>query len=207
MVLKELSKTKIVLEGIYHLCAYSPVKGNADADYKLSIEIPVTFPKTIPIVREISYKIPRDKKHHISVNPINFTDSLCLGSRIRILQKMSEHPTISGFLEKCVVPFLYSIIKNKFLFGELEHDSDGIFDDYQELFDVTSDTQVLNVLLCLSKKKRIANKQLCPCGCGFQLGKCKLHYDINKIRKLASRNSFKMEYYNLVKDKRKVYLN
>ena len=207
MVFISLSASRIVLEGNYHLCAYHDKSGNVDADYKLRIEIPSSFPRDIPIVREISYKIPRDRKHHINIDPISYTDSLCLGSRIKILQKISEKPTITGFIEKCVVPQLCANEKGAFIFGELAHYADGIFDDYQDIFNVSTDRQVINILLCLSKKKRIANKWSCPCECGGQrLGKCKVHNKINQIRRLASRNSFKLEYISLKKEKKNMYL-
>jgi hypothetical protein len=198
MVFVSLSSTQAVLEGIYHLHAHHPSKGNADCDYKLRIEIPNSFPRKIPIVRETSYKIPRDRRHHVNMD----SDSLCLGSRISILQKMHENPTISGFVEKCIVPFLYSVTFNSFVFGELEHGCDGILEEYQDIFSVFTDMQVLNILLCISKKKRIANKYPCPCGCGYRLGKCKLHDIINRVRYLAPRNSFKVEYNNILKEKK-----
>jgi len=197
-----LSSTQAVLEGTYHLCAHHPEGGDVDCDYKLRIEIPSSFPSEIPVVREKSYKIPRDRKHHINNDLVNYTDSLCLGSRIRILQKIHENPTVSGFVEKCVVPFLYSISIGKFIFGELDHGSKGILKEYKEIFSVTTNDQVLNILLCISKKKRIANKRICPCGCGYRLGKCKRHFIINKIRYLAPRNSFRNEYNNIIKQMR-----
>ena len=202
-----LTLTQAVLEGIYHLSAHHSIGGNVDYDYKLRIEIPAAFPKEIPIVREISNKIPRDDHHHVSRDIINYTDNLCLGSRIRVLQKINENPTISGFIEKCVVPFLYANASDDFVFGELEHGWDGILDDYKEIFSVSTNEQVLKILLCVSKKKRIANKQLCPCGCKRRLGKCNLHNKINEIRYLASRNSFKVEYNNIVKARKYKTIN
>jgi len=207
MVIVDLSSSRAVLEGVYHLCAYHPIRGNADCDYKLRIEIPVSFPKEIPIVRETSNIIPRDDNHHVNRNTIHYTDNLCLGSRIRILQKINENPTISGFIEKCVVPFLYAIATGGFVFGELDHGHRGISEDYEEIFSVLTSKQVLDILLCLSRKKRLANKQPCPCGCGYRLGKCKLHYRINNIRQLSSRNSFKVEYNNIIKERKYEALN
>jgi hypothetical protein len=138
---------------------------------------------------------------------IHYTDSLCLGSRIRILHEINKNPTISGFMENCVVPFLYAIASGDFIFGELAHGYEGIIDDYQDMFSVSTIKQVLDILLCISKKKRIANKDPCPCGCGYRLGKCKLRYTINKVRRLSSRNSFKAEYNIIVKERKYKTLN
>ena len=207
MVIVYLSSSRAVLEGVYHLHAHHPIRGNVDSDYKLRIEIPASFPKEIPIVRETGNIIPRDNRHHVSRDIINYTDNLCLGSRIRVLQKINEKSTISSFIEKCVAPFLYAIALDDFVFGELEHDWDGILDDYKEIFSVSTDEQVLDILLCISKKKRIANKQCCPCKCGQRLGKCKIHNKVNQIRRLASRNSFKAEYNDLLKEKQSAYFS
>ena len=69
-----ISETEITLTGKYELCSYMTGYGNVDENYELEIKIPNSFPKGIPIVREISNKIPRDYNHHI-----NFTDdSFCL---------------------------------------------------------------------------------------------------------------------------------
>jgi hypothetical protein len=203
MTFAALSSKQAMLEGTYHLSAYHPAGGNVDKDYNLRIEIPVSFPREVPIVREINYLIPRDNNHHINRG----TDSLCLGSRIKILQKIYENPTISGFVEKCVVPLLYAAVLDDFVFGELEHGYRGILEDYKEIFSVSTSTQVLGILFCLSRKKRFANKQLCPCGCGHRLGKCKIHNTINNIRRLSFRNSFKIEYDNILKEKRYEVLN
>jgi len=196
-----LSDTKAILQGTYHLCAHHEKRGNAEFDYGLRIEIPAEFPNDIPIVREISYIIPRNDDHHINRDIENYTDSLCLGARIKILQKISENPTITGFVEKCVVPFLYSVTKKEFVFGELKHYYKGIVEEYEDIFDVSGSNKVINILLCLSKKKRIANKYPCPCGCGKRLGKCILHNKINRIRRFDSKKSFKKEYYQILKEK------
>jgi len=201
MSIISLSDTKAILQGTYHLCAHHKKRGDVDFDYGLRIEIPAKFPNEIPIVREISNIIPRDDDHHVNRDKKNYTDSLCLGSRIKILQKISENPTIIGFIEKCVVPFLYSITKNEFVFGELKHYYNGIIEDYEDIFDVSGSNKVIRILLCLSKKKRISNKYPCPCGCGKRLGKCILHNKINHIRRLASKKSFKEEYYQILNEK------
>jgi hypothetical protein len=194
MSVKKLTNICLVIAGNYRCIAYHEKGGDTDLNYNLQIEIQAAFPKAIPIVREISHLIPRDKKHHVNRDYINKKDSLCLGSRIRILQTISRNPTVTGFVEKCVVPFLYSAKKGKFVFGELAHYYEGIVEDYEDIFDISGSQNVLMILNCLSKKKRIANKLSCPCGCGKKLGKCPFHFKINENRHLASRFSFKQEY-------------
>jgi hypothetical protein len=200
MSVKKLTNTCLVIAGNYRCIAYHEKGGDADLNYNLQIEIPATFPKAVPIVREISYLIPRYKKYHINRDYNNKKDSLCLGSKIRILQIISKNPTVTGFVEKCVVPFLYSAKKGKFVFGELAHYYEGIVEDYEDIFDISGSQSVLKILNCLSKKKRIANKLSCPCGCGKRLGKCFLRFKINENRHLASRFSFKQEYEQIFQE-------
>ena len=69
----------------------------------------------------------------------------------------------------------------KMVFGELSHGNMGLLEDYLELYEKE---QIEVVRSLVNKKKRVANKILCPCGCHQRLGKCKLHYKINALREL-----------------------
>ena len=187
-----IEETEITLTGKYELCSCMTGYGNVDENYELEIKIPNSFPKGIPIVREISNKIPRDYNHHI-----NFTDdSLCLGSDIRIQTEIYNNPTLDGFMNKCIVPFLTAATikiktENTEVFRGLAHGDRGLLDDYKDIFSVNTDEQVIQILKALGLRKRIANKLLCPCGCGKKLGNCKLHFVINKVRKINYRSWFK----------------
>lgn len=103
---------------------------------------------------------------------------------------------MSYFAEKCLVPYLYAVsykIKNggDLFFGELAHSSQGVLQDYCELFGVNTKLQVFQVLKLLALKKRIANKMLCPCGCNRKLGSCILHFKLNKFREFISKGCLK----------------
>jgi len=100
----------------------------------LEITVPAEFPKLLPTARETGGKIPRDGKHHV-----NDDKSLCLGSPLRLRLKVSGKPTLSGFAESCLVPYLYAVsykLQNgvEFPFGELSHGEAGIIEDYMEMF-------------------------------------------------------------------------
>jgi len=159
--------------------------------YALEIEVPNSFPQVAPLVTETDHKIPRDGKHH--VNPPD--DTLCLGSPLRMLWKLRRVPTLVGFAEECLVPYLYSISHKlqygMFPFGELEHGEPGIISDYLNLFRLKSKEQVLRALELLGMKKRLANKEPCPCGCGRRLGACRYRLKMVELRGLASRSWFR----------------
>lgn len=168
------------------------VAGGVDVldSYRLKIEIPSTFPRAIPKVWELNGKIPLDGTFH--VNP---DKTLCLGSPIQVLLKIAESPTIVGFVEACLIPFLYAVSRKKteggkFFMGELDHGEAGIIEDYKRIFRLKTRDEVLLTLDLLSLKKRVANKRPCVCGCGKLLGRCQFHYKINSVRRIAPRSWF-----------------
>ena len=156
--------------------------------YQLEISVSASFPRSIPDIVEVKSKIQRNGNYH--VNP---DGTLCLGSPLRIMEKISKNPTLIGFAETCLVPFLYAISHKRqnggeFPFSELAHGSQGVIDDYKDLFHLDERFQVIPTIFLLGLKRRIANKKQCPCGCGKRLGKCRFHLKLNAYRALAWRS-------------------
>jgi hypothetical protein len=155
--------------------------------YYLEICINQNFPNVIPIVKETDQKIPKIADYHVFKD-----DRLCFGAKLILLMKIKKDPTLSGFAENCLVPYLYAMsykLRNggEFIFGELEHGVQGILNEYKRYFGLTSNDQVLKTLKLISNfKKRIANKKMCPCGCNRKLTNCSLHNKVTEIRKNIS---------------------
>ncbi len=182
---------ELILEGNFNMVVQYDGFPKINKTYNLQIKIFQNFPYSIPIVTEVEGKIPRDGNHH--VNP---DKTLCLGSQIKLLELIHKKPTLEGFVEYCLIPFLYAATLKMeynidFIFGELAHGDDGLIDEYCALFGVTNKEQVLNVLTMLTLNKRVANKWSCPCQCENRLGKCSLRFKINKYRKIAFRSWYK----------------
>jgi hypothetical protein len=159
--------------------------------FEISISIPESFPKELPSVVETGQRIPRWPEFH--VNP---DGTLCVGSPVRILTIQSQAPTIQGYVQRCVNPYLAAIshkLKHggDLIFGELEHGAAGELADYASLLGLKSPSQVRQFMTCLSHKRRVANKRPCPCSCGRRLGKCRLNERVLPLRKMASRRWFK----------------
>src|SRR6185436_6403906 len=77
-------------------------------EYIVEILVPEKYPEAHPITREVGNRIPKDFHH----NP---DDSLCLGVPIAVKLKFRREPTLLGFVNNCVVPYLYSFsYKSKF---------------------------------------------------------------------------------------------
>ncbi|MCB2184648.1 MAG: hypothetical protein KQH63_21705 [Desulfobulbaceae bacterium] len=183
-----------MVEGSFSFSAETRGYERIDDTYQLKIIIPDAFPGELPSVIETGGKIPRDGNYH--VNPGNNT--LCLGSPLRLFFLIREERTLVKFAEKCLVPYLYAIshrlrFGGDFPFGELAHGQEGIVFDYMNLFRLKSREQVLSTLEILSKRKRVANKRPCPCGCRKSLGSCDFRWKINKFRLVASRRWFRQD--------------
>ena len=160
--------------------------------FELKIEIPPDFPKALPQVTELGKRIPKDGRHH--VNPSDGT--LCLGSPIRLLIALAKKPTLVGFAENCLIPYLFAIsqkLKNgkELQFGELAHGNQGLIADYMDIFGLRKPDQICMVISYLGMKKRRANKLPCPCGCKKRLGKCTFNFKIRQLRGVANRSWFR----------------
>jgi hypothetical protein len=172
----------IVIKGTFAFTARSVRHGELTDQYKLQIVVPPDFPRSVPRVTELENKIPRQEGFH--VNP---DDSLCLGSPLRLLLMLNEAPTLPGFADSCLIPFLFGISHKlrhggKLPFDELAHGVAGLLADYVELFHLRHPRQVLNTLRVLGMKKRRANKKPCPCDCGLRLGKCNFNRTVARFR-------------------------
>jgi hypothetical protein len=191
---------EVVLKGRFSFEA-QPENGKAITDsFDLGVTVPHGFPCEIPSVRETGGRIPRDGRYHI--NP---DDTFCLGSPIRLLGKISERPTVVGFVETCLVPYLYAVSHKlqyggDFMFSELAHGTQGIIDDYMGLFGLRTRLQVLHALRLLGMKRRMANKKPCPCDCGRRLGKCSVNLKIIRYRRMAPVSWFRSHMLDLGAD-------
>jgi hypothetical protein len=173
----------LVLAGTLSFTAAAPgLEAIADS-YDIEIAVPENFPRGYPRVRELGDRI--DKRYH------RLTDgSFCLGSPARVRLLISEAKTLAGFIEKCVIPYLYGYsycLKHGHPpFGELAHGDRGIIDDYQRLLGVDSVERCAEMLFLIGQKLRVANKQPCACGSGRRLGCCH-HRTANRLRNQLGR--------------------
>jgi len=190
------SDAGICLRGRFRFKA--SISGNDELEdfYMLEIFVPDKFPQALPEVKETGGKIPRSGNFHI------YSDgSLCLGSPLRLLKKIHSAQNLTGFADKCLVPYLYAVSYKllhggDFVFGELAHGDQGIVDDYSIMLGLQERNQITQAIQLLGVKKRIANKRPCPCGCGKRLGACRFHHKLNEFRKMAPVSWFKTHTLN-----------
>ena len=190
MAIRPVTREPLRLKGRFVFVACHAKEGTIQDSFALQIDVPNAFPKDLPKVREVDGKIPRTGDYH--VNP---DGTLCLGSPLGLLVKISKSPSLSGFAENCLVPYLFAISHKlkaggPLPFGELAHGSKGMLADYAHLFRLRHPESARYALQLLGMKKRRANKLPCPCGCGVRLGRCKFNFHLREFRALASRTWF-----------------
>jgi len=188
----------IILNGVFDFKASSSEYPSIKDSFIIEIFIPNNYPKVLPIVREIGNKIPRNPDFHIDNDGV-----FCLGSNIGLLKTIHENSSILIFAIKCIVPYLYAVSLKiqkgiPFVFGELQHGSAGLFDDYKKIFNLKNDESVIKTLACLCLSPSFTVNKRCPCGCGKKLKKCRLNIEIKKLRRMASKDFFYRDYKILV---------
>jgi len=174
------------LAGALAFSAEAPGKELIEDEYEIEIAIPERFPKWIPSVREMGGRIS-STFHKLD------DGCLCLGSPTRLLLMLSESSSIISFVERCVIPYLYGhsfYEKHRIMpFGELLHRHQGISQDLASLFGIDREDVVPGFVRLASMKKRLANKQPCPCGSNRRLGQCH-RLRVNKLRASLGRYWF-----------------
>lgn len=191
MAVQPISGPEVAIEGEFRFTAVAKDRPQISDSYQLRITVSDRFPEQIPKVVEYGHRIPRTGSFH--VNP---DATLCLGSPLRLLLKLSAEPTLPGFASRCLIPYLYAIshklsFGGKLPFSELKHGAIGALEDYMELFELRRPEQAERAIRLLGMKKRRANKLPCPCNCGKRLGKCSFNKRLGKIRRYASRSWFR----------------
>jgi hypothetical protein len=191
MSIKPTMDSMVLIQGKFWFSAKAKERPEITDSYSLRISVSPEFPGTIPKVAELDAKIPRTGEFHVNADA-----SLCLGSPLRLLLKLSKNPSLSGFAADCLVPYLYAIshklrFGGELLFSELPHYREGEIQDYIDLFGLSVPEQVYAVIALLGMKKRRANKLTCPCGCKTRLGRCRFNRRLHEFRRLASRSWFR----------------
>jgi hypothetical protein len=135
MRVQPVTNTNVCIQGFFDFTARSKDHGQITDSYQLRITVPARFPQDLPIVHELGGRIPRRGRFHVNADDY----SLCLGSRLRLLLMIAKKPTLLGFAENCLLPYLFAVSRKllhggDFAFGELAHGSPGELADYVDLF-------------------------------------------------------------------------
>jgi hypothetical protein len=178
-----------VIKGDFRCHAIGPNDFVVDDVYTIEVRVPPGFPRALPQVFETGGRIPMSF-HHLE------NGALCLGAPTALRLAIRRSPTIGGFLDDIVRPYLYAHAYHerfgRMPFGELPHGARGLKSDLLRLFRMPVGADVLYVLHLAGLRRRVANKKTCPCGGGRRLGQCH-NASINEGRRRLGRGWFRKQ--------------
>ncbi|GAB3999492.1 hypothetical protein GCM10028807_49870 [Spirosoma daeguense] len=160
---------KWVIGGELDIC---DMKGNYWDTFKIEITVPNNYPFCIPVVKEISYKIPREIDWHISLSGeccLDITHTLMYQARLGI--------GLSNFILTKVYPYfsnqLYKMQTGSYAGSEYAHSCEGVIQFYREEL-MLEPTHALVVLERLLKRIPFARNENCVCGKTVKVKNCHL---------------------------------
>jgi len=152
-----------------------PFEASADGfetitdNFDIELTIPGDYSETLPAVKETAGRIDRTYDH------VYQDGSFCLAVPIEERRIFWEQPTLLGFVNNLVVPYLYSYCHWKrtgtYPFGDRPHGSEGILQHYLDSSGFQDETAVLAVLSFLFEHGYRGHHP-CPCGSGIRARKC-----------------------------------
>ncbi len=155
------------IEGILDFCAEFEGVEICD-NFQIKLAIPTNYPDIPPVAEEIGGLIPYDFHK-------NTDTQLCLAAPEEIYLKFFQSPTLLGFVNSLLVPYLYSycyFIKfGQMPYGELSHGFEGLIEYYHGYFE-TDDFEEVICLLKILVDDSYKGHHDCPCGSGLMLRKC-----------------------------------
>jgi len=200
LILIQLSAQEWMIKGLLRFKAtYDQI--TIEDGYNIEIIIPDEFPNKPPTLEEKGNRIP-DTFHR------NDSGTRCLGSPLEVRMKFRSNPTLVGFVNHLVIPYLFSHTywenNNEMPFGEWGHGGKGIIEYYQELFEIESEIAILGLLKILADNNYRGHLN-CPCDSGLILRSCH-GYKLREIITLQEQVYFQYEYLHVLTDlkKRKV---
>ena len=158
------------------------------------------FPQNFPSVYEIGERIPQKIDRHIYES----TGRCCLttGAREQIMLK-TKVKNLETFIEHVVIPFFqnnsYYEINNEYKEGEYSHGVKGIMEAYKDILDLDN-IYGINAILEKLLKNSLSENDLCYCGSGVNLIKCKhgKHYQSYKEFTLVGKSIVSSDLYKLI---------
>lgn len=152
-----------------------PFEASADGletiseSFEIELIVPNDFPESLPRVRETGGRIEADYKHR---NP---SGTLCLAVPIEQRRIFFEQPTLLGFVNRLVIPYLYGYCffkkHGRHPFDEAEHGHEGILRHYIDTLCLRDDLAALGVV-CFLLEHGYRGHHVCPCGSGLKVRTC-----------------------------------
>lgn len=181
------------VEGMLHFIA--EFKGQSIEDeYAIKITLPDDYPVSHPFAEETMGRIPRSFHHYQN-------GRLCLGTSYAISRTFRESPTLIGFTDKSLIPYLYSFsyksLYGKMPYGELSHGWMGIIEYYSDEFGIDSPRAIVELLKVLADNFPVKHIK-CPCGSRKPISVCH-GKQLNSMLLVQSASHFRSELLQITK--------
>ena len=169
--LTEVASTgnETVLKGLLHFEASADGYGSITDCFGIELIIPETYPKRLPRVRETGDKIDSDYDH------VYQDGTLCLAVPIEERRVFMEQPSLLGFVNKLVIPYLFGYCHWKthatHPFDESKHGSEGIIRHYMDVLGLADEIAALAIVSFLYEYGYRGHHS-CPCGSREKVRKC-----------------------------------
>ena len=156
-------QTETVLAGPVAFEARPDNMETISASFDIELTLPHAFPNQLPLAKETGGRIRAEYEHV-------FTDgTLCLGVAIEQRRVLLEQPTLLGFVDRLLVPYLYGYCfwrkHGRHPFGEAAHGSQGILDHYLSVLRLDDPLTALAAIRLLYEHGYRGDRN-CPCGSG-----------------------------------------
>ena len=154
------------------LCFHAFFEGfeTVEDTFNIKLLVPQNYPESLPRVWETEGRITSAYQH------VYNDRSLCLGIASDLQQKFSENPTLLGFVDNLVIPYLcgyqHWIITGTNPIGEQPHGVWWIDDYYFQRFGLNDRLKIMDTICYLLEHGVHKGGHLCPCGSGQRIKNC-----------------------------------
>lgn len=157
---------------------------------EISILIPDGYPRNLP--RVFLLKNGQIITYGVDFHFYNDTKQLCLGLDWELRDVLYKDPSLLNLTESFIIPHIAATryvlecpSSRRYPQGEYSHGIIGKIEGLASFFNIPqNEKNILDVLHFLSKPHKVANKMLCPFGCGMKYGHCQCKGNINRLQKL-----------------------
>lgn len=137
--------------------------------FEIELIIPNVFPDALPNVRETAGRIERNYPH------TSGDGTLCLAVPVEQRRIFLDQPSLLGFVNRLVIPFLYGYCywnrHGQHPFGEEAHGQEGILRHYIDTLHLADELAALAVV-CFLFEHGYRGHHNCPCGSGIKVRNC-----------------------------------
>lgn len=151
-----------VIEGELDIC---DMVGDYWDTFKVRVIVPINYPYCVPMVQEMSNKIPRQEDRHI--NELGFC---CLDIDHRLLRMSRRGIRLNDFVTTYVYPYfanqIYYESEERYSSGEYAHHFAGVIQFYHEELGIRTAIEAITILEHILTTKPLGRNEPCFCGRG-----------------------------------------